>query len=469
MPGGVHSSLAPSPARVWPVLLSGPPFHDVVLRDDHACSFHLSRAKQRWAVLFVDLRCHCPESSLAWDCLHRSAAGAGFLHPSKHEEIRVLLQSAINTALRQGGSIDEAVVIALSVLESSPLTNAALGSCLTEDGRVECEASIVMGNGAMGSVGAATGVDHAIQVAHRLARERNDDGLIKELGRVRPISLVGEGVYRYAQQCGLAVAARDQLDQHNTTPQTKAIWRHYKDMIDRHATKRQQRGDQKRSGLSLVEPTKDERLEPQGGSPSSTPDTVGAIACDYMGRMCAGTSSGGIWMKPMGRLGSSAVPGAGCYAVNGDHAHRHGNEREATIEASAATCVSGCGEDIMEQFMAMRCCDMMRHSRDAAYPTDASSRDLDHGVSTPTNASMVMHDITRSLMVKEQALPASMASTKKREKERLGKPRHAGGGRRSLHRHHRVEGVGASAWAGIGIALHLGAHRTSLCDRIRCR
>ena len=358
-----------------------------------------------------------PSSGIAFIALH---AGAGFLHPSKHGEIQALLQSAINAALQHGSSIDEAVVIALSVLESSPLTNAALGSCLTEDGRVECEASIVMGNGAMGSVGAATGVDHAIQVAHRLAKERNDDGLIKELGRVRPINLVGEGVYRYAQQRGLAVAPRDQLDGHHTTPQTKAIWAHYKDMIDRNTTKRKQRGDQERSGPWTGEPVTDEGLEPQGGSPSSTPDTVGAIACDYMGRVCAGTSSGGIWMKPAGRLGSSAVPGAGCYAINGDHIYGKGEDNKPTVEASAAASVSGCGEDIMEQFVAMKCCSMMRHSRDVGRHPEASSRDLGHGESTSTNSSTGMHHIMRRLMVKEQVMPASMASTKKRRRNDSG-------------------------------------------------
>ena len=358
-----------------------------------------------------------PSPGIAFIALH---AGAGFLHPSKHGEIQALLQSAINAALQQGGSIDEAVVIALSVLESSPLTNAALGSCLTEDGRVECEASIVMGTGATGSVGAVTGVDHAIQVAHRLAKERNENGLIKELGRVRSIFLVGEGVYRYAQQSGLAVVPRDQIDQHNTTPQTKAIWKHYKDIIDKQASKRQQRGNQQLFGPTSGEPIKDEGLEPQGSSPSSTPDTVGAIACDYMGRVCAATSSGGIWMKPAGRLGSSAVPGAGCYAVNGDHIYGKGEDNKPTVEASAAASVSGCGEDIMEQIMAMKCCDMMRHSRDVGRPTEAPSRDPDHGNSTSTNSSKGMHHIMRLLMVKEHALPASTASTKKRRRNDSG-------------------------------------------------
>ena len=140
-------------------------------------------------------------SPIAFIAIH---AGAGYLHPSKHAAICSLLQSACNAALKQAASVEEAAAIAISVLESSPLTNAGVGSCLTEDGRVECEASIVFGNGTFGSVGAVSGVDHPIQVAYQLAVERDQHGLIKELSRVRPISLVGDGAYQFAQTRGWA-------------------------------------------------------------------------------------------------------------------------------------------------------------------------------------------------------------------------------------------------------------------------
>ena len=354
-------------------------------------------------------------------------AGAGFLHPSKHADIQLLLQSAINAALQQAASVDEAVVIALSVLESSPLTNAALGSCLSEDGRVECEASMVMGTGAMGSVGAVSGVNHSIQVAHRLAKERTEEGLVGDLGRIRPIFLVGDAVYRYAKECGLEVCAPHEVQQHNTTAQTKAIWAHYKDVIERHGSAReppQQRVDAEQTAAAAATTAGESArmgIPPQTFS-SSTPDTVGAIACDYSGRVCAGTSSGGIWMKPAGRLGSSAVPGAGCYSVNGSHIRgAAADEHKVSVRPSATASVSGCGEDITEQFLAMRCCDLLRESAYVAESAQAATPSA--GVEAPgasASASTAMHKIMRQLIVKNQSLPASMAPIKRRRRNESG-------------------------------------------------
>src|SRR5579862_7240795 len=43
-------------------------------------------------------------------------------------------------------------------------------------------------------------------------------------------------------------------------------------------------------------------------------DTVGAVAIDATGEICAGVSTGGRFMKLPGRVGDSAIPGAGVYA-----------------------------------------------------------------------------------------------------------------------------------------------------------
>jgi len=39
-------------------------------------------------------------------------------------------------------------------------------------------------------------------------------------------------------------------------------------------------------------------------------DTVGAVVVDAAGRLAAAASSGGAWLRPAGRLGAAAVPGA---------------------------------------------------------------------------------------------------------------------------------------------------------------
>ena len=355
-------------------------------------------------------------------------AGAGFLHPIHHPAICTLLQSACNTALKQAGSVEEAVTIAISVLEASPLTNAGEGSCLTEEGVVEAEACIALGNGSYGSVGAVTGVDHPIQAAYRLCNERNQLGLIKELSRVRPISLVGQGAYEYAASSGLGVAPSADFPAHHVTDQTRATWQRYKDMIAKHARKHRLTQGDSLHGAADKDHMEDDggreerrkRMraqgefqlnpdprpyagppgvvpEPQGDSPASTPDTVGAVACDALGRVCAGSSSGGIWMKHKGRLGSSFTPGAGCYAANYDDKEKE--EREEGEQCSVAASVSGCGESIMEQLVALRCCEQMQQ-RDGA---DAS-----------------MKDVMKSLMMRRQVSSRHFSRTKKRRKNSLG-------------------------------------------------
>jgi beta-aspartyl-peptidase (threonine type) len=60
-------------------------------------------------------------------------------------------------------------------------------------------------------------------------------------------------------------------------------------------------------------------------------DTVGAVALDAYGNLAAGTSTGGMAFKPVGRVGDSSIIGSGGYADN----------------ESAAVSFTGEGESIM--------------------------------------------------------------------------------------------------------------------------
>lgn len=60
-----------------------------------------------------------------------------------------------------------------------------------------------------------------------------------------------------------------------------------------------------------------------------TGDTVGAVAVDARGNMAAAASTGGISLKHPGRVGDTALPGCGFWAVN---------RRDASSEALGFAC-----------------------------------------------------------------------------------------------------------------------------------
>jgi L-asparaginase / beta-aspartyl-peptidase len=155
----------------------------------------------------------------------------------------------------RGGSALDAVVAAVAVLEDDPYFNAGTGSVLTVAGTVEMDASVMAGDTlAAGAVGAVRGVRNPVRLA-RVVLDRPE------------VMLVGEPARELAARYGLACEP---------------------DALVTDAARR--RSD-----------------EPPG-------ETVGAVVCDASGHVAAATSTGGIAGKPAGRVGDSAVIGAGTYA-----------------------------------------------------------------------------------------------------------------------------------------------------------
>jgi L-asparaginase / beta-aspartyl-peptidase len=75
-------------------------------------------------------------------------------------------------------------------------------------------------------------------------------------------------------------------------------------------------------------------------------NTVGAVAVDADGTPAAAVSTGGIWMKLPGRVGDSALLGAGIYADSG----------------LGAACATGSGEEIIKAALGWNACAMMRET-----------------------------------------------------------------------------------------------------------
>lgn len=162
--------------------------------------------------------------------------------------------------LERGGSALEAVLAAVVVLEDDPFFNAGLGSVLTTCGHVETDASLMEGTALeAGAVGAVRGVANPILLADAVRREG------------REVLLVGPATLDLARRAGLRLVDEEAL----ITPAARRRW------------------------LTRA---------PAAG------ETVGAVARDQRGRVAAATSTGGVPGKRAGRIGDSAVIGAGTYA-----------------------------------------------------------------------------------------------------------------------------------------------------------
>jgi beta-aspartyl-peptidase (threonine type) len=72
--------------------------------------------------------------------------------------------------------------------------------------------------------------------------------------------------------------------------------------------------------------------------------TVGAVALDMHGNVAAAVSTGGRWFKIHGRIGDSAVIGAGIYADND----------------SGAVCATGHGELMIRLCLSKYACDLLK-------------------------------------------------------------------------------------------------------------
>jgi beta-aspartyl-peptidase (threonine type) len=180
-------------------------------------------------------------------------------------------------ALTEGASALDVVEMTIRTLEDDPHFDAGRGSRLTREGKVELDASVMVGTRLeAGAVAAIQKVQHPISVARRV------------MERSEHVMLVGEGARDFAEEEGAELCrTRDLL-----------VGREYERYM------RVLAGE-----LELV----DEEFDP--GWPDSGPEgTVGAVALDVHGCIVAGTSTGGTQHKHPGRVGDTPIIGAGTYA-----------------------------------------------------------------------------------------------------------------------------------------------------------
>ena len=202
--------------------------------------------------------------------------------PEREARIRETLTESLRAGfaiLEKGAGALDAVQIAVNVMEDSPLFNAGKGAVFTHDGKNEQDATVVDGfSGCAGAVASVRRVARPIDLA-RLVMDNSAHVL-----------LVGDGAEEFAVSQGMKLVN----DEYFFTEQR---WEQLQNAL---AKEGQQSPDGNKSGLPLSE---DDRH-----------GTVGAVALDRQRRLAAATSSGGMTNKKFGRVGDSALVGAGTFA-----------------------------------------------------------------------------------------------------------------------------------------------------------
>jgi len=229
------------------------------------------------------------------------AGSAKALTPEEQKIARIGVRKAAEAGylvLNKSGKALDAVVEAVLVMEDDPIFNAGTGSALTINGEVEMDASLMTMQGHFGAVGAIKDVKNPILVARKVMEETDH------------LLLVGEGAIKFARY--MKFEKYDPL------------------------TKRQQEklAQFKEKGESPYFPNLKKYLRY---------GTVGAVAFDRHQQVAVANSSGGIRGKLPGRVGDSALLGAGVYA--------------SVLGAVTAT---GHGEGITKLFLSKITVDMMK-------------------------------------------------------------------------------------------------------------
>lgn len=167
------------------------------------------------------------------------------------------------------------VTEAVTLLEDDPIFNAGKGSVLNAEGNVECDASIMDGrNLQAGAVAGVSGVKNPVTLA-RAVMEKSPH-----------VMLIGQGAEIFAKTQGYELLPQEYFLTEARVKQLADAKQKDKIVLDHSDVEEKKLG------------------------------TVGAVAIDYQGNIAAATSTGGIVNKRFGRVGDTAIIGAGVYAEN---------------------------------------------------------------------------------------------------------------------------------------------------------
>lgn len=187
---------------------------------------------------------------------------------------RDALQQALQhgwRVLSDGGAALDAVETTVRVLEDIPLFNAGRGSVFTHNEQHEMDAALMSGvDLRAGAVAIVRGVKNPITLARRVMEQTPH------------ILMCGNGAEEFAREVGCEFAP----------PEYFFTEFRYEQLLEA------RREDEVRLDHSPVKKF----------------GTVGAVARDAQGHLAAATSTGGMTNKRFGRIGDTAMIGAGTYA-----------------------------------------------------------------------------------------------------------------------------------------------------------
>jgi beta-aspartyl-peptidase (threonine type) len=228
--------------------------------------------------------------------------GAGNAGPGKERpERKRAMMAAIRIGakiIRDKGSALEAVTATVAALEDYPLFNAGYGSLLNSEGNVEMDASVMYAELFSESIpsGKRSAGSHSHEPEYTVSagavaavsRVRNPILLARAIMEHSPhILMAGLGAENFARKVGIRLVRPEEM----ITERARERWRARKEQavaLDAEAAARAAMG--------------------RGHG------TVGAVAIDSDGGIAAATSTGGVPGKLYGRVGDSALIGAGTFA-----------------------------------------------------------------------------------------------------------------------------------------------------------
>lgn len=211
--------------------------------------------------------------------------------------------------LRNGGFSGDAIEKAIKRVEDFPYyKSVGFGGLPNENCEVELDAAYMDGDTlSIGAIGGIKDFKNPISIARKLSEERFN------------CFLVGAGAEEYAHKEG--------FERVNMLT----------DRAKKYYAKRRK-----------------ETIE-KGLSPYDGHDTVGMIAVDKEGKMVAGTSTSGLFMKKKGRVGDSPISGSGFYC-------------DSEVGGASAT---GLGEDLMKGCISY---EIVRLMKEGMHPQEACDK-----------------------------------------------------------------------------------------------